>query len=282
MAKNTVFNTRQTMIKSDFEAFHYLDSYVKEVSLHHHDFYEVYCFLNGSANYTIDGRFYRLLPGDILLISPSDLHMLSIPDNKAYERLVLWISPTYLKQISSKKTDLTTPFKKASALNNHMLRLQTAAKEKIISLMTEICNLSSSDSFGNDILSKSKICELLVLLSNEDEFEPSDILDPIEKSIISYINSNLTDPQLSIKQIADAHFISESRLSHVFKEFTGSSVYKYIIKKRLVLSKEYIISGDPITSIYSKCGFNDYVGFFRTFKNEYGITPKEYYRESKK
>ncbi|HSP47682.1 MAG TPA: AraC family transcriptional regulator, partial [Clostridiaceae bacterium] len=26
-----------------------------------------------------------------------------------------------------------------------------------------------------------------------------------------------------------------------------------------------------------KCGFGDYSNFFRAFKNEYGITPKQFY-----
>ena len=58
-----------------------------EVSLHHHDFYEIYLFLNGSVEYSIESRIYRLLPGDILLIGPMELHQPRIAkDHGPYER----------------------------------------------------------------------------------------------------------------------------------------------------------------------------------------------------
>ena len=49
---------------------------------------------------------------------------------------------------------------------------------------------------------------------------------------------------------------------------------QYLTKKRLVLAKNLLRKGIPIHNIYQECGFQDYTSFFRTFKKEYGITPK--------
>lgn len=68
------FTVRQQMLTNNYEIYRYRDSYLNNVALHHHDFYEVYLFLNGNVNYTIESRNYHLLPGDILLISPLELH----------------------------------------------------------------------------------------------------------------------------------------------------------------------------------------------------------------
>ncbi|MFR1784860.1 MAG: AraC family ligand binding domain-containing protein [Ruthenibacterium lactatiformans] len=68
------FTQRQHMLRPGYEIFRYCDSELGEVSLHHHDFYEIYLFLNGSVEYSIESRIYRLLPGDILLIGPMELH----------------------------------------------------------------------------------------------------------------------------------------------------------------------------------------------------------------
>ena len=38
------------------------------VSLHFHDYYEVFFFLSGEINYQIEGTTYHPTPGDILLI----------------------------------------------------------------------------------------------------------------------------------------------------------------------------------------------------------------------
>ena len=61
------FTLRQTMQRSDFECYHYLDPVPPVVDFHEHEFYEVFFFLSGDVNYIIEGRTYQLRPGDILL-----------------------------------------------------------------------------------------------------------------------------------------------------------------------------------------------------------------------
>ena len=43
------FTQRQHMLRPGYEIFRYCDSELGEVSLHHHDFNEIYLFLNGSV-----------------------------------------------------------------------------------------------------------------------------------------------------------------------------------------------------------------------------------------
>ena len=91
------FNTRQQMQKTSFEIFHYFDSKPGSVALHHHDFYEIYFFISGQVEYQIEGRSYQLQPGDLLLISPLELHQPIFESVvQPYERIVLWISPAFL------------------------------------------------------------------------------------------------------------------------------------------------------------------------------------------
>ena len=35
----------------------------------------------------------------------------------------------------------------------------------------------------------------------------------------------------------------------------------------------------PIKEVYHHCGFGDYSNFFKVFKREYGLTPKQYYNQ---
>ena len=101
------FTQRQHMLRPGYEIFRYCDSELGEVSLHHHDFYEIYLFLNGSVEYSIESRIYRLLPGDILLIGPMELHQPRIAkDHGPYERMVLWLDKRYLEQLSSPPDEL--------------------------------------------------------------------------------------------------------------------------------------------------------------------------------
>ena len=88
-AQNQPFTRRQIMLKNQYEIYRYHDAHLSEVALH---FYEVYFFCAGRVEYAVEGRCYALLPGDILLISPQELHQPIFPEpGEAYERLVLWI-----------------------------------------------------------------------------------------------------------------------------------------------------------------------------------------------
>ena len=118
------FSTRQKMLDSDFEIYRYRDSYLSEVELHHHDFYEVYFFLSGSVTYIIESRKYQMKPGDVLLISPLELHQPVIqPGKEPYERVVLWVNRNFLKELSSEATDLTACFDLESPRHANLLRL---------------------------------------------------------------------------------------------------------------------------------------------------------------
>lgn len=279
MRKDTVFDPRQAMANKPYEIFHYYDSYVKEVGTHHHDFYELYCFVGGEVNYVVEGRSYSLEPGDILLISPSELHKMSATTFLKYERYVLWMSESFLKRLSSSSSDLLLPFNRAAKSGENLFRLPKAEKERALTLLKECYSLSSRNGgYGNDILADGKIAELLIMLETENSVgertKSGD--DDVKNKLLLYINEHLTDPELSVEQIANSVFLSKSRIMHVFKDSVDCPVHKYIIKKRLVLAKEYLAKNEQVIDVYEKCGFSDYNSFFRSFKKEYGITPKEY------
>ena len=72
--KHQKFDTRQTMQGNTYELFRYKDAYLKEVALHHHDFYEVFLIWSGSLHYRVEDRSYHMTNGDILLIPPGNSH----------------------------------------------------------------------------------------------------------------------------------------------------------------------------------------------------------------
>ena len=102
------YTKRQSMIEPDYEVYRYRSTYMNEVELHHHDFYEVYLLLRGRIEYIVENKIYRMRPGDWMLCSPLELHQARIDtDADAYERIVLWIARPYLDRLSTPRTSLT-------------------------------------------------------------------------------------------------------------------------------------------------------------------------------
>ena len=63
MSNYNPYTKRQTMIEPDYEVYRYRSTYMNEVELHHHDFYEIYLLLRDSLSanflYTSWKRFRK-------------------------------------------------------------------------------------------------------------------------------------------------------------------------------------------------------------------------------
>ena len=113
MSNYNPYTKRQTMIAPDYEVYRYRSTYMNEVELHHHDFYEI--------------QLYRVRPGDWMLCSPLELHQARIAtDADAYERIVLWIARPYLEGLSTPRTSLTRCFDTTVPGRTNLLRLPGA------------------------------------------------------------------------------------------------------------------------------------------------------------
>lgn len=275
------YSASQQMRHPDFELQYKLDSYLINVDLHHHDFYELYYLVSGDVTYTIESKLYKVLPGDILLISPRELHQVHIhPEHAAYERYVLWIKPTFIEALSQKHTDLFQALDPSRPGYGNQLRLQLSDQQKIRGLMEQLYAESSENVFGTELLVKSLLIQLLVTINRlalrEDcHFEDTSCSSKTVSQVVEYINLHYSE-SLSLDLLADKFFISKYHLSHEFQRQVGTSVGRYIQKKRLQIARHLLSQGNKPNAVYSICGFGDYTGFYRAFKAEYGTSPREF------
>lgn len=282
MLKNTQpFNTRQHMLVQSYEIYRYSDAHLDGVALHHHDFFEVYLFINGNVDYTIESHNFRLQSGDLLLINPTELHQPRITQEKQpYERMVLWLNKSFVEQFCSKRTDLTRCFDNTAPGYTNLLRLAPHQFEQVLGLMEALVEENHGETFGNDIAGFGLLLQLMVEVNRMalDAPQNHEIVDKssgLMVQVLKHINEHY-DEDISLDSLADQFFVSKYHLSHEFKRLVGTSVYSYIIKRRLTVAKQLLIDGMSPTSVYQHCGFGDYANFYRAFKAEYNINPKKY------
>ena len=275
------FQPRQHMLGAKYEVYHYRDSRLDDVAVHHHDFYEVYFFLSGNVDYSIEGRNYRLLPGDVLLIGPMELHQPHIiQERQPYERMVLWMRRGYLESLSTPQASLSRCFDTSRPDHKNLLRLNPQKRQEVSALMEKLLAESGSDEYASGLLADATLVTLLVEINRiaagtVDRHETLDKSSAVIAEILSYINDHYHE-DLSLDGLASRFFISKYHLSHEFNRLVGTSVYRYIIQKRLVIARQMLAGGLAPTDVYQHCGFGDYANFYRAFKSEYHISPKEY------
>lgn len=278
--KHQRFDIRQTMHNTTFEIFRYKDTYLKEVALHHHDFYEVYFFLSGNVQYNIESRSYLLTPGDVLLISPMELHQPMFgSEPREYERIVLWIDKQFLEGFSLPGETFTACFDTGAPNHSNLLRPEGVNRQFLLFLLEQLISETSSKEPYQEICALSYLAQTLVLLNRLSLQQRRENVVPAPDTtvynILGYINEHYNE-NMTLDDLANSFFISKYHLSREFQKLVGTSVHRYIVQKRLVMAKQMLSAGKPSSEVYQSCGFGDYSNFYRAFKAEYRISPKEY------
>lgn len=274
------FDPRQNMRTGDFEIFHYRDAAPGPVAIHHHDFYEIYFFLSGQVEYRVEGRVYRLEPGDVLLISPMELHQPLIqPDRESYERVVLWINRPYLEQLSTGETSLTQCFDATRPGHNNLLRLTGADRSGISAKIQELMREAHGTDYGAALWAESSIVQLMIELNRmalrSAETESPDSEQALISQVLDYIGEHYYE-SISLDSLAQQFYVSKFHLSHAFRQSVGTSLYHYIQLKRLLIARQMLRSGASPGAVCQSCGFGDYANFYRAFRAKYGASPRAY------
>ena len=274
------FDPRQYMFRPDFEVFHHKDSQPPDVGLHHHDFYEVYLFLNGNVDYQVEGSIYHLQPGDLLLISPMELHRLIINEsNSVYDRFVLWINRDFLSQFSDEQASLTRCFDASQRGHSNLLRLSSAQRIDLATKLDLLMQECSGNNYAQELCAKGVFLQFMVSLNRialRKAGSPavSEESSTLVHHVLAYISTHYNE-DLSLEGIAQQFYVSKYHLSHEFSRLVGTSVYRYITMKRLLIAKQMLANGVSPGVAYMNCGFTDYANFYRAFKAQYGISPRE-------
>lgn len=277
----TSYEARQEMRTQDFEIQHKRDTYLNAVELHHHDFYEIYYLESGDVNYVIEGRLCRIRPGDLVLISPRELHQVSIRQGmEPYERYVLWINQSAVKRLSTQDCDLEQGLNPLRPGYTNLLRLTPEQRIQVRNLMEATYRESDGQGFGGEILRNSLVSALLVQINRlaqqqREEPEPGTHDSPMVVELVDYVNQHYQE-RLTLDGLAEQFYVSKYHLSHEFRRQMGTGVYRYIQKKRLQIARQLLAGGEHPSAVSGTCGFSDYAGFYRAFVSEYGIGPREY------
>lgn len=119
----------------------------------------------------------------------------------------------------------------------------------------------------------------LVYLLNRDMIESTPTPVGFTGRAIEYINSNIAS-DIDIDTICSAIGMSKYHFCRQFKEHTGTTVMKYILKTRIILAKgDLETSGTSITEISERFGFSSVSYFCRVFKDELGLSPLQYRKQ---
>ena len=118
---------------------------------------------------------------------------------------------------------------------------------------------------------------LLDLLRNQkSSLAPDEKISRLQP-VLALIESDMSNPNLSVADMAGKIDVSEVYLRTLFRRQLGISPIKYLRRQRIdqacTLLRKTIM---PIRLIAEKCGFREVQFFYRVFRDIIGITPGDY------
>lgn len=247
------------------------------ISLHSHDFYELlYCCNSCDVEYLVGAERYRLRKGDIILVPPGISHRPLLPEHmtQPYKRIVLWLSTEFVE-------GLIRTFPAAfDSLQRYPVLLRTADTqwEFLGSLFTSGLQAAESGDpewqmllVGNTMILLAQIRRAFLDRGHALQAEKPELLD----RVMAYIEANLSQ-KITLADVARQFFVSESTISQTFRKKMGVSFYRCVTQRRLITAKQQILAGHSLEAVSEETGFKDYSTFYRAFKQEFGISPRQY------
>ena len=240
-------------------------------SHHFHDIYEIYYMVSGRCKYIIDEREYEINMGDVVVIPEGVVHKTKYGE-KPHRRLLIECSSHFIPEALKEKTTSTV-----------FLCRSSRETQEIYELLQKI----EAEYKRNDYLSQESLKSYMSLLfitlaRSENTIGLGETKNHIISSAISYIKSNFNS-DITLSEVAKAHFISPEHLSRTFKKEMGVGFSDFLTMVRLQNAENLLKSRNDksISEIAYSCGFNDSNYFSDKFKKTYGISPLKYRKNNK-
>ena len=258
----------------NYRLFHLNDAQGTKPDYHYHEFCKILLLRSGSGGYMVDGLRYCLEPGDIVLIGDHCVHRPEFEAGTPYERIIVYISPDFLRQQSTNDCHLAACF---SGTQGHVLRPNAPGRKKLFNLAAQLEKELSAEHYGQQILCNSLLLHLLVEIGRQQDSSGA-FPDPISpensriQDILRYIDGHLTE-DLTIDHLAGQFYISKYHMMRLFRRETGQSIHNYLSDRRLLVARDMIRSGMSATDSCFRSGFRSYSSFTRAYAKRFGTTP---------
>ncbi len=242
-----------------------------------HDFWECVCVLSGQLKVTGGERIYIARAGDIVLHKPMELHKLSAEENDAealiftfsltgplhtfFEEKGFSLSLNQLETVSSLAALLPDALDSSHTLRSRELAPDGFPPEQLQLIATYITTL------------------LLSLYHQHTSVKPFNNPEALLfRDMVTFLKSKLAQ-SVTVSDLAEHFFISESSVKRIFKKHTGIGVHSYFLKLKIAAAAELLKSEKTVSDISSLLGFCDQSYFSTAFARETGFSPTEYKRQ---
>jgi AraC-like DNA-binding protein len=266
-----------------------------ETSPHRHEYFQIQINLGGDTIQHI-GNVERPFPRNALaFILPHRMHMIPHPADSNF--MVINFSQTFLlphlecdpldlEDVSILLAPELSPFRFQEHLD---FILEQNEFNKICAILEHMRELDRNRQFGTREMLKGLLLQLISTVctlygeplmqladGNAAQLSRRDALTRMSE----YVRKHLADPDLSLKKVAGATYLSPTYLTHWLRKEIGKTFSELVLERRMHAARNHLLNGTkPVGEVARLCGFADEAYFSRRFRQIHGLPPGQFRRQ---
>ena len=239
---------------------------------HIHEEYSIGLMLEGTEVTTCRGTSHTAIPGSVVLINADEVH--SSRSIKTEYRIIK-VRTKALKQIALALVGRhhESPCFPELVINDRLVYRQLL--DLHLKLEQNVSALEQESEFITSI-------GLLLTRHTKDRFVPQSTgKEPhYVKLTRDYLRSHYAE-NVSLAQLTSITKLSSFHLLRVFRHQVGCPPHEYQTQLRIAHARKLMRKGSSISEVALETGFFDQSHFSRNFKRIVGVTPGQYFAQSK-
>lgn len=238
---------------------------------------EVLYVKKGTVYFEYHGSKWTAPPGSLLILQRDLPFKLYTKNNETSEHSTVQLLTDFIITVTPDLDTDSTYHQDALALP--FILYPSSANEEIMrkmnSIISDVGDYSSNNNINRNIILVSVLYDISQVWKSQRKTNvksPSILCYKIKKLISENIEKDVSLDFLSEKIGKTPNY-----LNYIFKEETGMTIHNYIMKEKVRIICELILSRiQPFKDACSAVGITDVAYGYRVFKKHTGLTPKEF------
>ena len=258
------------------------------VPLHWHDEMEIIYIKKGTGAITVDFNSYVVTGGTIALILPGRLHSIEqyMQESMEYENIIFHPGILISKKTDTSNTEFLAPLLSGVLSVPLLYQPGSPCYAEIAACIDANDEISRTNPPGYQFFIKSQLFMLFYILFSKCLLKEPAKRDhkSLEKMklILKYLENHYME-RITIADVSAEVGLSQSHFMKYFKNTMGTSFIEYLNEYRLTMASRLLISSESsILAIAEEVGYENLSYFNRTFKKRFGMTPRDYRKQSTK
>ena len=248
-----------------------------ENEVHTHSYFEIEIVLKGTLIHEFNGEKIKVGRGYACLMMPNDFHTLHIEeDEDVYIYNIIFLEHRIANSI------LLEMFK-SRAKSKIQVQFDEVQLERVKKLYDMMYEEYTQKKLLSEMVASSLLnCIVAEILRNFKPVGEETGEENMLNEVLLRIEENICSPEFSLQTLSQKLRKSSKYISAMIKDELGVTFNQYLLTKRIEHAKKLLQNSNVrVYDVAAYCGFNSSTYFIKKFREETGISPKEFAQRNK-